>query len=108
MRRTKQRFRDCLGNAAPVLAALCLLLTPAFAQDSPGQKSSGVKTGPVPIVGDFDKVQPLPPGGPAPRTADGHPDLTGRWYPNTGGRMLQVAYPVDKAAYDQFDPKVTP
>ena len=67
-----------------------------------------MKTGPVPIVGNFDAVKPLPPGGPAPRMADGHPDLTGRWYPNAGGRMIQVAYPVDKSAYDQFDPKATP
>ena len=47
-------------------------------------------------------------GGPAPRMADGHVDLTGRWYPNAAGRMLQVAYPVDPAAFLQFDPKVTP
>ncbi len=67
-----------------------------------------VKTGPVPIVGGFDKVQPLPPGGPAPRMADGHVDLTGRWYPNAAGRMLQVAYPVNRAAFQQFDPKATP
>ena len=30
--------------------------------------------------------------------ADGHVDLTGRWYPNAGGRMLQFAYPLDPAA----------
>ena len=40
--------------------------------------------------------------------ADGHVDLTGRWYPNSAGRMLQVAYPVDPAAFFHFDPKVTP
>ena len=35
----------------------------------------------------------LPPGGPAPRLADGHVDLTGRYYPNSGGRMLDSATP---------------
>lgn len=108
MRGMKRRFRHGVGSAAPLLAALCLVFTLAFAQKSSGQDSSGVKTGPVPIVGNFDKVQPLPPGGPTPRMADGHPDLTGRWYPNAAGKMVQVAYPVNKAAYEQFDPSVTP
>ena len=40
--------------------------------------------------------------------ADGHVDLTGRWYPNSAGRMLQFAYPVDAAIIRQFDPDVTP
>ena len=91
-----------------VLAALYMLCAPAFAQNAAGQESPQVKTGPVPIVGGFDKVKALPPGGPAPRMADGHVDLTGRWYPNKAGRMLQVAYPVDRAAFQQFDPQVTP
>jgi hypothetical protein len=40
--------------------------------------------------------------------ADGHPDLTGRWYPNAGGKMLQAAYPVDPEVFEQYDAKVTP
>jgi hypothetical protein len=107
MRGMRLQFGDWVLGAGPVLAAVCLMVTPALAQDS-GQKGPQLKTGPVPIVGNFDAVQPLPPGGPAPRMADGHPDLTGRWYPNAGGRMIQVAYPVDKSAYNQFDPKTTP
>jgi len=106
MREMKRRFRYCIMSAGVVLVALCVVYTPDFAQDSSGQ--GGVKTGPVPIVGGFDKVEPLPPGGPAPRLADGHVDLTGRWYPNAAGRMLQVAYPVNRAAFQQFDPKATP
>jgi len=35
----------------------------------------------------------LPPGGPAPRTADGHPDLSGRYYPNGAGRMVGAYTP---------------
>ena len=99
------RFRYVVGSVGVLLAALCMAFTPAFAQTSyrPGPGKT-----PVPVVGGFDKVHPLPPGGPAPRMADGHVDLTGRWYPNAAGRMLQFAYPLDPAAVRQFDPAVTP
>ncbi len=104
MRGIKRRFRYCFGSAGVVLAALCMVFTPAFAQNLP---TTGGKV-PGPIAGGFDQVHELPPGGPAPRTADGHPDLTGRWYPNGAGRMLQVAYPVDPVVFRQFDAKATP
>ena len=84
----KRRLGYCAGSAGVVLAGLYMVFTPVFAQNSAGQ---GAKP-PVKIAGDFDKVRILPPGGPAPRTADGHPDLTGRYYPNHAGRMLQGAY----------------
>src|SRR6185436_3221204 len=74
-----------------VVAALCITATVA------GQ-----------MVGGFDKVKILPPGGPVPRTADGHPDLTGRWHTGSAGRMLQFAYPIDPVIIRQFDPQVTP
>ena len=83
------RFRYVVGSAG-VVVALCVAFTPAFAQ---GSYRPGPGKTPVPVVGGFDKVHPLPPGGPAPRMADGHVDLTGRWYPNAAGRMLQFAYP---------------
>src|SRR5438477_6115565 len=105
MRGMSRRFRNGVGGAGVAAVGLYLVFMPAFAQNSPAQ---GVKTGTVPIVGGFEKVKALPPGGPAPRMKDGHVDLTGRWYPNAAGRMLQVAYPVDKAAFQQFDPNVTP
>src|SRR6185295_4378879 len=60
------------------------------------------------MAGGFDKVKILPPGGPAPRTADGHPDLSGRWHTGSAGRMLQFAYPIDPVILRQFDPKITP
>ncbi len=100
--RGMNRLHNGVRSAAVSVVALCILFTLAFAQNLPAQD---VKTGPVPIVGGFDKVKALPPGGPAPRMKDGHVDLTGRWYPNAAGRMLQVAYPVDKAAFQQFDPQ---
>ncbi len=79
--------------------ALAFVAVPGKAQTAPGTYARG------PIAGGFDRIHALPPGGPAPRTADGHPDLTGRWYPNKAGRMLQGAYPIDPDAMSQFDAK---
>jgi hypothetical protein len=53
-------------------------------------------------------VKPLPAGGPAPRLADGHPDLSGHWLPNGAGQGVSGRFGVDPAARGQFDPKVTP
>ena len=114
MREMKPRFRYCVGSAGALLAALCLVSISAFGQAAEVPGGGSYRPGPekakppVPIVGGFENVHPLPPGGPAPRMADGHVDLTGRWYPNAAGRMLQFAYPLDPAALRQFDPKVTP
>ena len=88
------------GHAAgALLAVLCLASMPALAQQGGAPK---------PIAGGLEQVKELPPGGPAPRTADGHPDLTGRWYPNGAGRMLQRTYMTffGKDVRRQFDPKV--
>ena len=86
-------------------AGLCLLLLPLFVQNSQGQVKG--KPGEI-IAGNFDQVHILEPGGPAPRTPDGHVDLTGRYYPNHAGRMLQGAYRIDPSIMRQFDPRVTP
>jgi hypothetical protein len=42
--------------------------------------------------------------------ADGHPNLTGRYYPNRAGRMIDAATPgpLDPMIRNRFDPKVTP
>jgi len=104
MRGMKRHFGDAAGSAGVVLAFLCTVLMLVFAQNSSAQ---GEKK-PLKIAGDFEKVHLLPPGGPAPRMADGHPDLSGLWYPNSAGRMLQFAEPVDSTIIRQFDPKATP
>jgi hypothetical protein len=115
MKRSKPWLRFCVGSAVVLSAALCLVTVSAFGQA--GEVSGGggsyvpgpeQKKPPVPIVGGFDKVHPLPPGGPAPRMSDGHVDLTGRWYPNAAGKMLQFAYPLDLSALRQFNSKTNP
>ena len=84
------RLRSILVLA--ILAA-CVSL-PARAQDK--QNSGGDSFKP--------KVTPLPKGGPTPRTPDGHPDLSGVWFPGvTGGYDTS-----NPTALRQFDPKVTP
>ena len=103
MREMKPRFRYCLWSGV-VLTSMCMVLSPVFAQNSAGEAG---KT-PEPIVGGFERLQALPPGGPAPRMADGHVDLTGRYYPNNAGRMLEHAYPVDELVFRQFNAKQTP
>jgi hypothetical protein len=49
------------------------------------------------------KPQPMPKGGPAPRASDGHPDLSGVWFPGTAG-----GFTFNTALRRQFDPKATP
>lgn len=84
--------------AISFLAVLYMLSDSARAQAGSGQVS----------VAGFGKsnAKPLPPGGPAPRTADGHPDLSGVWFPGKIGREDLTAE--GNPARLQFDPKVTP
>jgi hypothetical protein len=104
MRRFESRsFERHLIAALAVAATLWLVTRPAFAQEA----GSGAKV-PERTSAGSENWHELPPGGPAPRTADGHPDLSGVWFPNSAGRQVQRAYPIDPAARRQFDPKVTP
>ena len=84
--------RFCVACAF-LLTLACALTPTAGAQDSQG--------GPYTIT-------VVPPGGPAPRLPDGHPDLSGHWLPNSAGQGVSGRFGVDPAARRQFDPKVTP
>src|SRR5467141_202816 len=59
-------------------------------------------------AGAQDTIKVMPPGGPAPRMADGHPDFSGLWLPNSAGQGVSGRFGVDPLARRQFDPKVTP
>src|SRR5437660_5857583 len=76
-----------------ILAAACASRA-ADAQEK--KKSSGDSFQP--------KLHALPKGGPTPRTADGHPDLSGVWFPGTTGGYDTSNPPAQR----QVDPKVTP
>src|SRR5438105_309255 len=110
-----------LGLALAVVASVCIITAPVVAQRGDGvaqrgggRGGRGADTGPltakpgVKIAGDFDKVKILEPGAATPRTRDGHPDLSGRYYPNHAGRMLQGAYRIPEPIMRQFEPEKTP
>jgi len=90
---------------AATVVALAMVLTPGFGQTQEGK-------GFPRFAGDVEDLRPLSPGGPAPRAADGHPDLSGVWYPNSAGTEIQIAYlsasPGVEAARSQLDPKAPP
>ena len=75
-----------------ILALVSLLSLPAAAQQD----------------GPPYAIKPLPPGGPAPRLANGKPDFSGHWLPNGAGQGVSGRFGVDPAARGTFDPKVTP
>ena len=84
-----------------VLAALIVAAAPTvWVQALGAQSAQGGK--------DQYTIKPLPPGGPTPRLADGHPDFTGQWFPNGAGQGVSGRFGVDPAAIPQFDRKLTP
>jgi hypothetical protein len=73
----KRPFGYHIVSGAAFLAALFLLSGSAAAQNKDSDGGAQKKDVRVPKA--------LPPGGPAPRTADGHPDLSGVWFPGCYG-----------------------
>ena len=105
MRGLEIKRRFCIMTAGASVAALWIVLAPAFAQEPPPGSVGKV---PERTSAGSESWHELPPGGPAPHTADGHPDFSGIYFLNSAGRQVQRSYPIDPAARRQFDPKVTP
>ena len=107
----KQNFGAYLTVVAGVLIFVCLVS--ASAQQKSDQQNSGQqkKAGyAAPGYAKKAPSKPLPDGGPAPRTADGHPDLSGHWYVGVLGKedaTLLGSFGVEDPNVLPFDPKTT-
>lgn len=81
----KSRFCNFMMSVAAVLAIAGMLSVPADAQTKPNAAANNAKK-----------------AGPAPRSADGHPDLSAIWWPGNGNPDLFAA-----GYLRRFDPKET-
>jgi hypothetical protein len=84
------KFRIGCSVVATLLASLLFSMPSAAQEKSEG--GSGKSGG-----------RPIPKGGPAPKSSDGHPDLSGVWFPGSAG-----GFTFNASLRKQFDPKVTP
>src|SRR5215469_1186414 len=88
-----RRLSNSHLSFATVLALLIIASSPAAAQEEKNSAPDATKA----------KTEAAAEGGPAPRTADGHPDLSGIWFPGKAG-----GFTFSPALRRQFDPKETP
>jgi len=94
--------------ATGALACALILTADGTAQQKSGQQ----KAAEVGNAGYAKRPpsQPLPDGGSAPRTADGHPDLSGHWYVGVLGKedaTLVGSFGAQDPNVLPFDPKTT-
>ena len=100
-----RNFGSHMLSGATLLAALCMISMHAAAQREQAATTGTGKS-------DAQQVKPLPPGGPTPRMADGHPDLSGVWFPGSfGSGNLNTVGGLDGNSMlvrRTFDPRKTP
>jgi len=80
-----------LGYYAAGAAALALALLPAPVNIHAAQNDAGENA----------DLKPLPKGGPTPRTADGHPDLSGVWFHGLVGKKVEGRLPASLREFDK-------
>jgi len=99
----KRRLANSLLIGAGVSALVCIIFAYASAQQTSGPVYAGAGKA---------ASKALPDGGPAPRLADGHPDLSGIWFVGGLGKedatLVPSAATLGDPALRAFDPRVTP
>jgi hypothetical protein len=101
-----RRLADCFVLTAAVFALVCAasVNTGAQQRNKEGASAKGAASREA-------AAKPLPPGGPAPRLSDGHPDFSGIWFSGTLGTesaTLVGSFGNSDPSVRAVDPKAAP